>query len=75
VRLSEFHRAVREEFGGVHGPVLVRELWLTACASTAEEALRSGIAPREVWNALCDEMNVPSTQRHGRGLKNPVEQA
>jgi hypothetical protein len=73
VRLSEFHRAIREEFGDVHGPVLARELWLTSFASTADEALSAGLAPRDVWNALCEEMNVPPAQRHGRGLKDPVD--
>jgi len=75
VRLSEFHRAVREEFGDVHGPVLLQELWLTPFASTADEAIRGGVTPRDIWEALCDEMNVPPARRHGRGLRDPVDQA
>lgn len=71
MRVSEFRRAVAEEFGEVHGAVLTRDLWLSSYSSTAEDALRAGAQPREVWLALCREMDVPLQKRHGRGLLDP----
>lgn len=71
MRVSEFRRAVTDEFGDVNGPVLTRDLWLAEFASTADEALNSGAEPRAVWHALCREMDVPLTKRHGRGLLDP----
>jgi hypothetical protein len=35
---------------------------------TAVEALEAGVPPREVWLALCDDMDVPEERRHGRDL-------
>lgn len=73
MRLSEFHRAVSEEFGKAYAGVLLRDHWLTDLAATANEALDRGVAPRAVWLALCDEFQVPEARRHGRGLIDPRE--
>jgi len=73
VRLSEFQRAVSEEFGQVYAGVLLRDHWLTGLNATANEALDRGVPARAVWLALCDEFQVPETRRHGRGLIDPRE--
>ncbi|MBN9169622.1 MAG: DUF3046 domain-containing protein [Microbacterium sp.] len=71
MRRSEFHRAVVEEFGSRSG-ALVSDLVLTALGDrTAAEALDLGVAPREVWLALCAEMDVPPARRHGAGRLEP----
>jgi len=71
VRRSEFQRAVAAEFG-TRGPALIADLSLPPLAGrTAAEALDAGIAPREVWLALCDEMDVPLSHRHGAGRLEP----
>ncbi|PID53281.1 MAG: hypothetical protein CSB46_09040 [Micrococcales bacterium] len=33
---------------------------------TAEEALEAGVPPRQVWEALCDAMDVPVQRRLGK---------
>ncbi|MEB4615897.1 DUF3046 domain-containing protein [Leucobacter sp. M11] len=71
MRLSEFRRAVAEEFGPVHGPVLTRDQWLAELGGTVDEALAAGADPRDAWLALCREMSVPTERRHGRGLVDP----
>jgi hypothetical protein len=72
MRLSEFHRAVEQEFGGAYGGQLVRELVLIELAGrTAEQALAAGVPARDVWYALCDAMDVPDARRHGAGLVDP----
>jgi hypothetical protein len=71
MRRSEFLRAVDVEFGG-RASSLVSDLVLTQHGDrTAAEALAAGIAPREIWLALCAEMDVPIERRHGAGRLEP----
>jgi hypothetical protein len=71
VRLSEFHRAVEHEFG-VRGEALVADLSLSALGHrTPAEALAAGEPARDVWLALCAEMDVPASRRHGAGRLEP----
>ncbi|QAY60799.1 DUF3046 domain-containing protein [Microbacterium protaetiae] len=71
MRRSEFQRAVADEFG-TRGAALVADLSLPAVGGrTAAEAMDAGIPPREVWLALCEEMDVPPSHRHGVGRMEP----
>lgn len=71
MRRSEFLRAVEDEFPGRTSSVL-NDLVLTPFAGrTAKEALAAGVPPREIWFALCDEMEVPENRRHGAGRLEP----
>ncbi|MBF4463572.1 MULTISPECIES: DUF3046 domain-containing protein [unclassified Rathayibacter] len=66
MRLSEFQRLVDEEFGGAYARVLVSDLVLTELdGRTAEQSLRDGAEPREVWLALCRANDVPEARWHG----------
>lgn len=71
MRLSEFRRALAEEFGSSHGPVLARDQWLAELGGTVDEALARGAEPRDAWLALCREMGVPPERQYGRGLVDP----
>lgn len=72
MRLSEFTRAVGDEFGAAYGGQLVRELVLLELGGrTAEQALAAGVPAREVWLALCEAMDVPEQRRYGAGLVDP----
>lgn len=71
MRRSEFLRAVEAEFQG-RGAALVSDLVLTQVGGrTAAEALEAGIAPRDIWLALCAETDVPLERRHGAGRLEP----
>ena len=71
MRRSEFLRAVDAEFGS-RGASLVVDLVLTAVGGrTAEQAMAAGVPPRDVWLALCTEMDVPMSRRHGVGQREP----
>jgi hypothetical protein len=71
VRRSEFDRAVADEFGS-RGDSLVVDLSLAELGGrTAREALMAGVAPREVWLALCAETDVPPQRRYGAGRLEP----
>lgn len=71
MRLSEFQRACAEEFGADYARVLIRDHWLAPLGGTAAEALERGVAARDVWQALCADLDVPLARRHGRGLIDP----
>lgn len=73
MRLSEFQRAMAEEFGEAYAGVLLRDHWLTLLAGTPIEALDRGVPVREVWYAICEEFQVPEARRYGRGLAEPRE--
>ncbi|WP_127130796.1 DUF3046 domain-containing protein [Georgenia sp. SYP-B2076] len=61
---SEFWQVVEETFGAGYGRSLAQDLVLTRVGGrTAEQALADGFAPREVWDAVCDEMELPDTVR------------
>lgn len=68
MRLSEFRRAAREQFGEVYSGVLIRDHWLASMNGTAQDALNRGESARNVWMALCEDLQVPPDQRYGRGL-------
>lgn len=71
MKLSEFDRAIDDEFGSF-GRVLLRDTVLVELGNrTALEALDAGIAPREVWLALCRAQDVPPERRHGAGRPAP----
>ncbi|MEX1079464.1 MAG: DUF3046 domain-containing protein [Homoserinimonas sp.] len=67
MRLSEFRTAVTDEFGGSYGRTLTHDLVLTELGSvTADQAIKAGASPREVWIALCRASDVPPDRWHGR---------
>jgi hypothetical protein len=71
VKVSEFHRAVADEFGAF-GRVLVRDTVLVELGNrTADAALAAGVPAREVWFALCRAQEVPRSRWHGAGLPDP----
>ncbi|WP_426183610.1 DUF3046 domain-containing protein [Microbacterium sp. TWP3-1-2b2] len=71
MRRSEFLRAVDLEFGA-RASALTTDLVLDALGNrTAAEALEAGLAPREIWLALCAETDVPPERRYGVGRLEP----
>jgi len=68
MKVSEFRRAVDEEFGEAHGRVLVNELVIDALGGrTAQQALDAGVPTADVWVELCRANDVPADRWHGRG--------
>jgi hypothetical protein len=71
MRRSEFLRAVDTEFQA-RASSLVNDLVLGTLGNrTALEALEDGAPPRDIWLALCAEMDVPENRRHGAGRQEP----
>ncbi|HRN30511.1 MAG TPA: DUF3046 domain-containing protein [Terrimesophilobacter sp.] len=72
MRVSEFRRAVVDEFGEGLGVALSRDLVLAEFGHvSANDALVSGADPRDVWLALCRAAEVPRERWYGVGLKAP----
>lgn len=61
------------EFGAVQGRILLRDHVLVALDNrTGDEALRAGVSAREVWLALCADLEVPKSRWHGAGRPEPT---
>ncbi|WP_375384950.1 DUF3046 domain-containing protein [uncultured Microbacterium sp.] len=71
MRRSEFLRAVADEFGA-RSTFLLNDLVLGEVGDrTPTQALDAGVPPREIWLALCAEMDVPEARRYGAGRLEP----
>ncbi|GIT80001.1 hypothetical protein LLS1_16700 [Leifsonia sp. LS1] len=72
MKLSEFQRAVADEFGSGYGQALLTDLVLGELGGrTAQQALDAGLPARDVWLALCREAGVPVAHWHGAGRPAP----
>ena len=59
-----------DEFGAGYSRVLSSSLVLAGVGSrTADQALSAGVAPRQVWLALCEVQDVPPERRLGRDVQ------
>ena len=66
MRHSEFWSLIHAVFGDAYARTLARDHALTALDSrTCVQALDEGVPPRDVWHALCDEMEIPPERRDG----------
>ena len=72
MKLSEFQRAVSDEFGAGYGQALMTDLVLADLGNrTPKEAIAEGLPPRDVWIALCKETGVPPSHWYGAGKPAP----
>lgn len=61
--ISEFWNNVDEVFGSCYGRSLVGDLYLPQLGTTASQALRRGVEPIVIWNALVDETEIGEDAR------------
>ncbi len=72
MRLSQFWSLMDDEFGAPYAASLARDHSLGSLGSrTAVEAIEAGVSPREIWLALCDDMDVPPERRYDKILRQP----
>ncbi len=70
VRLSHFWTLMNDEFGDRYAGSLAHDHVIGTLGNrTALEALDEGERPRDVWTALCDDMDVPEARRLGRDVR------
>lgn len=68
MRLSRFWFLMEEEFTPGYAHVLADSLVLSEYQKTVNQALDAGIGPREVWDAVCEQQEVPAERRLGRDI-------
>ena len=72
MKLSEFWLAVSDEFGEAYGRVITHDLVLGSIGGlTAEQGIKAGVNPREIWLALCKAADVPANRWYGVGQREP----
>ena len=60
-----------DEFGD-YGRVLAHDVVLGDIGGlTAEQAIKAGVATREIWLAICAVQDVPENRRYGVGQREP----
>lgn len=58
-----------DEFGSAYAGVLGGSHVLQKLGNrTPDDALADGVKPREVWLAVCDDLQVPEERRLGRDV-------
>ena len=66
MKLSEFWTNMDYEFGAGYARVLAGDLVLGSLGNmTALEALEAGVAPKDVWLAVCEAQDIPEVRRLG----------
>ena len=72
MRLSVFWTLMDDEFGESYSRSLAHDHTLLALGDrTVEEAIEAGIPAREVWDAVCEAMDVAPEHRFGRERRPP----
>lgn len=66
MRESRFWTLMEDEFGTSYAHVLAGELVISRYQLTANQALAAGVSPREVWEALCIQQDIPEERRFGK---------
>lgn len=75
MRHSDFWRLMDGEFGASYARTLAGDQVIAELGDrTAAQALDDGVAPREVWDAVCEAMHVPHDRRLGRDRVRTVGQ-
>lgn len=60
MRLSEFWALMEQEFGPGYAAIVARSHTLGALdGRTAAEAIEEGTPPKQVWRAVCADLDVP----------------
>jgi hypothetical protein len=70
LKLSQFHQLLHDEFGAQFAQVLIRDFRLHHFQDqTAEELIRAGVDPKEIWLELCKQQSVPKERWSGIPVK------
>ena len=64
MRLQEFWSRLEEQFGSMRAQSVARDHVFGALGGrTAVDAIEAGLPVRKVWLAICEEYEVPVTDR------------
>ena len=64
MRHTEFWARMHATLGEAYAPVWARQQVMSSLGGrTVEEALAGGVSPKEVWRAVVDQLDLPSSER------------
>jgi hypothetical protein len=64
MRTTAFRTMMNEEFGDARAGSIARDhVFADLGGRTVDEALASGMAPKQIWRAVCDAFDVPAERR------------
>ncbi len=65
MRRTVFWQRMNARFGAAYADSLARDLIIAALGGrTVHGALEAGVEPAEVWNAVCEAVEMPVRDRH-----------
>lgn len=65
MRLTEFHQLLTDEFGDAEARWIAHSHVLPMLGGTPDELIDAGVNPRQVWEELCRDFDVPDERRLG----------
>ncbi|WP_150463050.1 DUF3046 domain-containing protein [Nesterenkonia ebinurensis] len=68
MRESRFWALMEGEFGERYAYVLADQLVISSLQLTAKQALAAGVPARHVWEAICEQQDVPESRRLGKDV-------
>jgi hypothetical protein len=64
MRITVFRRMMNDEFGEMRAATISADhVFATLGGVTVDGAIDKGIDPRVVWQAVCEEFDVPDARR------------
>jgi hypothetical protein len=64
MRLSVFWHNMHEHFGEAYAESLAKDYVIEGLGSrTVQQALADGVGAKQVWRAVCEAFDVPTTTR------------
>jgi hypothetical protein len=64
MRITVFRRMMDDEFGEMRAATISADHMFAALGGvTVDQAIDLGMDPREVWQAVCAEFDVPESRR------------
>lgn len=65
MRVTEFDQLMSDEFGGVEARWIAHSHVLSTLGDTPDGLIDAGVNPREVWEEICRDFEVPEGRRLG----------
>ena len=64
MRLQDFRSRMNRQFGAIRAESLIQDhVFATLGGRTAVDAIDAGLPVRKVWQAICEEYDVPPKER------------
>lgn len=64
MRTTVFRTLMAGEFGDARAATIARDhVFADLGGSTVNEALAAGVAPKDIWHAVCEAFDVPPERR------------